>query len=1096
MAVTLWKFFNLKLNNSVTSCFNGAVRHGHRLRGVAPGVGKSLEQKLEESRYKDPSLYYRVDIGLPPPKVSRSQQLQERLQTLKAQKTNPSVVKLARNKECRYLSLVTLMQQHRFYTLLFKEATIIKQCWPYKLSTWIHNAKTTASFNYPKTRRDEAVVDDYFGTKVSDPYRWLEDPHSEETNAFVDAQNAITKPYLYGCIYKDKIKDKVTRHWNYPQYSIPSRHGNRYYQYRNTGLQNQSVIYVQKDLQSKAEVFLDPNSFSKDGTTAISNTAFTEDGKTFAYGVSYSGSDWVEIKFKDVKTGNHYKETLKKVKFSPMTWMHNNIGFFYGAYLDHKGKADGSETMSNDKQKLYYHTLGTEQVQDIMAVEFDDTQLRIGAIVSHCGEYLVITPTKGTKNNLLYFAKLSADKKITEKIQLTPVVTEFVADYHYVHNIGSQFFFRTNKDAKNYKIIAIDFNHVNGVPWVDVIPEHPKNVLYWAYVINTKMLVVCHLADVKNTLVIHDLETGKKIHDFNLDVGTVSAISGKYNHQQMFYSFCSFLTPNIIHQVDFKDGRIIDTVIHETKAADFDPSLFETKQVFYKSKDNTEVPMFVIQKKGQMNDGQKPCLLYGYGGFNISLTPAFSIVFLVFAKYFDGVCAIANIRGGGEYGDEWHKGGRLEKKQNCFDDFQWAAKYLVKENYTSVDKLSIMGGSNGGLLVAACINQAPELYGAAVCQVGVLDMLRYQKFTIGYAWSTEYGCADVKEQFDYLFRYSPLHNVTEPKEGQYPATLLVTADHDDRVVPLHSLKFIATLQHKIGTLSQQKNPLLIRVEKKAGHGSGKPTSKLIAEVTDYFCFISRALGLKFMLIDLEEVRQGSAATSAPHYIKSIADHYGVFEHLFGDAYFYPRVALNIVYGTEEHELPVFYGNILKPNDTKGVPKISYDSDKDSLWTLILTNPDGHFTEENKEYVHWFILNLPNRTFSTYDFYRELQDDITPSGLAFFQADWDSSLKDFYHNTLQMKEPIFEYDFPPPFIRKQEWFPLKRPFNLYMDKYRDPKQINKEFLMRKMKHVHPFKEPPPPLPYPNAQYFSGYVPSWLKLEMMKSRLKWGRINDIE
>nr|CAI5821989.1 unnamed protein product [Callosobruchus analis] len=357
------------------------------------------------------------------------------------------------------------------------------------------------------------------------------------------------------------------------------------------------------------------------------------------------------------------------------------------------------------------------------------------------------------------------------------------------------------------------------------------------------MLVVCYLADVKNTLVIYDLETGKKIHDFKIDVGTISAISGKYYHNQMFYGFSSFLTPNIIHQVDFKEGEIIDTVFHETKVGDFDPSLFEIKQVFYKSKDETDIPMFIIHKKGLVQDGQKPCLLYGYGGFNISLTPAFSVSRLVFIRNFDGVYATANIRGGGEYGDKWHNGGRFEKKQNCFDDFQWAAKYLVKQNYTSRDKLSIMGGSNGGLLVAACINQAPELFGAAVSQVGVLDMLRYHKFTIGYAWTTDYGCADVKEEFEYLYKYSPLHNIKEG--GQYPATLLLTADHDDRVVPLHSLKFIAELQHKVGSLPQQKNPLLIRVETKAGHGGGKPTSKLIDEVTDYFCFISRALGLKF-----------------------------------------------------------------------------------------------------------------------------------------------------------------------------------------------------------------------------------------------------------
>nr|CAH7739619.1 unnamed protein product [Callosobruchus chinensis] len=702
---------------------------------------------------------------------------------------------------------------------MFKSFTQTKATQQYISLQLYNKARYTSKmfFNYPKARRDETVVDDYFGTKVADPYRWLEDPDSEETKAFIDAQNAITKPYLDGCIYKDRIKSKITELWNYPKYSVPFCHGNRYYQYRNTGLQNQSVIFVQKDLQSEAEVFLDPNTFSDDGTIALSKTAFTEDGNTFAYGISDSGSDWVEIKFKDVKTGIDHKETLKRVKYSSMTWMHDNIGFFYGAYLNQTGKADGSETTSSDNQKLYYHRLGSDQSEDIMTVEFEDTQLRIGATVSHC------------------------DKKIEKKLQLTSVVTEFVADYEYVHNIGSKFFFRTNKDAANYKITVINFDDVTSC--TDLLPEHPKNVLDWAHVINTNMLVACYLADVKNTLAIYDLETGKKIHDFKVDVGTISAISGKYYHKQMFYSFSSFLTPNTIHQVDFKEGRIIDTVFHETKVGDFNPSSFEIKQVFYKSKDDTDIPMFIIHKKGLVQDGQKPCLLYGYGGFNISLTPAFSVSRLVFIRNFDGVYATANIRGGGEYGDKWHNGGRFEKKQNCFDDFQWAAKYLVKQNYTTRDKLSIMGGSNGGLLVAACINQAPELFGAAVSQVGVLDMLRYHKFTIGYAWTTDYGCADTKEEFEYLYKYSPLHNI---KEGeQYPATLLLTADHDDRVVPLHSLKFIAELQLKVGSLPQQKNPLLIRVETKAGHGGGKPTSKLIDEVTDYFCFISRALGLKF-----------------------------------------------------------------------------------------------------------------------------------------------------------------------------------------------------------------------------------------------------------
>jgi prolyl oligopeptidase len=702
------------------------------------------------------------------------------------------------------------------------------------------------SFKYPEARRDETVKDNYFGTEISDPYRWLEDPDAEETQKFVDAQNSVTRPYLDGCSFKESIKSKITQLWNYPKFSTPYRHGNKYYQYRNTGLQNQSVIYVQQDLSSKAEIFLDPNTLSEDGTVALSGTAFSEDGKTFAYGLSSSGSDWLEIKFKNVDDGKDYSEILKKVKFSPMTWMHDNKGFFYGAYMDQTGKADGSETKSNENQKLYYHELGTDQSQDIVVVEFDDPQLRIGAHVSHCGRYLVITGTKGCKNNLLYFAQLGSGQ-ITGKLKLTEVVTEFVADFEYITNDKNSFYFHTNKNASNYRIVKIDFDNPKESEWKDLISEHPKDVLDWAHAINENMLVVCYLQDVKNIMQLYDLNSGERLHEFKLDVGTISAISGKKHHKEMFFSFCSFLTPNIIFKVDF-DGRgdIKEKLFHETKVGDFESAKFETKQVFYKSKDGTEIPMFIINKKGLVNDGNKPCLLYGYGGFNVNLTPSFGVSRLVFIENFDGVYALANIRGGGEYGDNWHNGGRFGKKQNCFDDFQYAAKYLVENKYTSVDKLIIQGGSNGGLLVAACINQAPNLFGAAICQVGVLDMLRFHKFTIGYAWKSDYGCSEEQEQFEYLYKYSPLHNIKVPKDGgQYPATLLLTADHDDRVVPLHSLKFIAELQNKIGRLSDQKNPLMIRIETRAGHGAGKPTSKIIEEVTDTFCFISRALNLTF-----------------------------------------------------------------------------------------------------------------------------------------------------------------------------------------------------------------------------------------------------------
>lgn len=704
----------------------------------------------------------------------------------------------------------------------------------------------TMSFNYPKPRKDETVTEEYHGTKVSDPYRWLEDPDAEETQRFVNAQNEITKPYIDSCPYKENIKSRITKLWNYPKYTAPFKHGDKYYQYRNTGLQNQSVVFVQETLQDKGTVFIDPNTLSEDGTVALSGTCFSEDGQVFAYGLSSSGSDWIEIRFKSVNTGKDYPEVLKRVKYSSMTWMHDNKGFFYGAYLNQTGKADGSETTSSENQKVYYHELGTDQSQDVEAIEFEDKELRMGAYVSDCGTYLVVTPIKGCKNNLLYFARIDSTQKITKKLELTPVVTNFEADYEYITNIGSKFLFRTNKDAPNYRIIIIDFNNPVESEWTNLIEENPKDVLDNFLVINNTMLVVCYLKDVKNTMHIFDVKTGKKLHDFNLAVGTISALSGKKYHTEMFYSFCSFLTPNIIYRVEFNGDQITEEIYHETKVGDLDSSIYETEQVFYKSKDGTDIPMFLINKKGLVKDGTSPCLLYGYGGFNVNLTPSFAVSRLVFVNNFNGIYALANIRGGGEYGDKWHNGGRFGNKQNCFDDFQHAAKYLIQENYTTFDKLTIQGGSNGGLLVAACINQAPELFGAAICQVGVLDMLRYHKFTIGYAWKSDYGCAEEEEQFKYLYKYSPLHNIKIPEDGvQYPATLLLTADHDDRVVPLHSLKFIAELQQKIGFLPQQKNPLLIRIETKAGHGAGKPTAKVIEEVTEIFCFISKALNLSF-----------------------------------------------------------------------------------------------------------------------------------------------------------------------------------------------------------------------------------------------------------
>ncbi|KAG5346645.1 PPCE endopeptidase, partial [Acromyrmex charruanus] len=625
---------------------------------------------------------------------------------------------------------------------------------------------------YPEARRDESVVDDYHGVKISDPYRWLEDPDSPETKAFVDAQNAITKP----------------------------------------------VLYVQDTLESEPKVFLDPNTFSEDGTIAITSSSFTEDGSIFAYGLSKSGSDWRTIHFLNAHTGEKYSEILEKVKFSSITWTHDNHGIFYGQYRDQQGKTDGSETLGNENQKLCYHVVGTSQSDDVVAVEFPEEPLwRIGAQVSDCGNWLIVTPRKDCRDNL------------------------------YVTNIDSKAVFRTNKNAPNYKLVAIDLLDYEQHKWVDLLPEHPENVLDWAEAVNGDKFVACYIQDVKNILQLHCLNTGKVLRTFPLDLGTVVGFSGEKKYSEIFYQFTSFLTPGIIYTIDLKNEEK-PRILREIKVKDFDASLYKTSQIFYKSKDSTKVPMFIVTRNDATLDGTMPGLLYGYGGFNASIQPTFSVTRLVFIQHFNGVLAIANVRGGGEYGERWHNAGRFFNRQNAFDDFQYAAKYLVENGYTTSAKLTIQGGSNGGLAVGVCVNQRPDLFGAAIAQVGVMDMLRFHKFTIGSAWVSDYGNPDDPKHFENLLKYSPLHNVRIPQDDiQYPAMLLLTADHDDRVVPLHTLKLTATLQYTLGNVPKQKNPLFAKIDTKAGHGSGKPTMKMIEESTDILSFIAQSLGLEFKL---------------------------------------------------------------------------------------------------------------------------------------------------------------------------------------------------------------------------------------------------------
>ncbi|XP_075453654.1 prolyl endopeptidase [Ascaphus truei] len=707
------------------------------------------------------------------------------------------------------------------------------------------------TYQYPEATRDDNAVDDYHGNEICDPYRWLEDPDSEQTKAFVEAQNKLTVPFLEQCPVRVTFKERMTELFDYPKYSCHFKKGNRYFHFYNSGLQNQRVLYVQDSLEEEPRVFLDPNKLSEDGTVALQGYAFSEDGEYFAYGLSASGSDWVIIKFMEVRSQDALPDVLERVKFSCMSWTHDGKGIFYNCYPKQDGKSDGTETSTNLHQKLYYHVLGTDQSRDALCAEFpDEPKWMGGAEVSEDGRYVLLSIRQGCDPvNRLWYCDLQKETNgITGILPWVKLIDNFDAEYEYITNEETIFTFKTNRHAPNYKLINIDIHNPDESKWKELVPEHDKDVLEWLSCVNSNLLVLCYLHDVKNVLQLHDLATGSHRMTFPLDVGSIVGYSGQKKDSEIFYQFTSFLSPGIIYHCDLTREVLEPRVFREVTVKGFELSDYQTVQVFYPSRDGTKIPMFIVHKKGIKLDNSHPAFLYGYGGFNISITASYSVSRLIFVRHLGGILAIANIRGGGEYGETWHKAGSLGNKQNSFNDFQCAAEYLIKGGYSSAPKITINGGSNGGLLVAACANQRPDLFGCAIAQVGVMDMLKFHKFTIGHAWTTDYGCSDSKDHFKWLYKYSPLHNIKVPEEDgiQYPAILLLTADHDDRVVPLHSLKFIATLQHVVGRSNKQIKPLLIHVDTKTGHGAGKPTAKVIEEVSDMFAFIARCLNLDWI----------------------------------------------------------------------------------------------------------------------------------------------------------------------------------------------------------------------------------------------------------
>jgi len=674
---------------------------------------------------------------------------------------------------------------------------------------------------YPSTARIDQV-DDYHGTQVPDPYRWLEDTYSPEASAWVEAQNKLTFAFLEAIPERGKIQARLTELWDYAKASAPFQRGGRYFQLKNTGLQNQDVLFVQESLAGEGRVLIDPNDLSEDGTVALTGLEVSKDGRWLAYATSTSGSDWMAWRVRDVNTGQDLPDMIEWSKFSGAAWLPDQSGFYYSRY---DAPQPGKEFESaNYYQKLYFHRLGQPQSADELVYQrTDHKEWGFGASVSEDGSYLIISVWEGTEvRNRLFYRGLRSGGAVVE------LIADLEAKYIFVGNDGAVFYLHTDLDAPRGRVIAIDTRHPEKVNWRMLIPQSADTLE--AVTMVNHQFVCLYLQDAHHTLKRFGRD-GSFLGEMGLPmIGSVVMLNGQREDREMFYAFQSFVCPNIVYRYDFSGDTsqvLFAPPIH------FDFSSYVTRQVFATSKDGTRVPMFLVHRQGLPADPQ-PTLLYGYGGFNISMTPTFSIGRLAWLEM-GGVYAHAILRGGGEYGEEWHQAGMKARKQNVFDDFIACAAYLIAEGITSPAKLAIQGGSNGGLLVGACMTQIPELFGAALPAVGVMDMLRFHKFTIGWAWVSDFGSSDDPEGFQYLYAYSPLHNLHSGRH--YPATLITTADHDDRVVPGHSFKFAAALQ----AAQAGEAPALIRIQTKAGHGMGKPTAIIIQEQADIWAFLVHVL---------------------------------------------------------------------------------------------------------------------------------------------------------------------------------------------------------------------------------------------------------------